>query len=129
MNILTQIIDVQEAAELWGLSPDHVKRLCRTGEVEAKKIGNSWAVVKNQKNPKQRGRKTTEEKEVNKMEVTIDLTEGMIAKLEAYRASNFKAIEGLLIKHTDKDSKDFLEGQIAKYQGMPMKSLLENYLS
>lgn len=56
MNILDQIISVQEAAEMWGLSPDHVKLLCRTGEVEAKKIGNSWAVLKDQENPKQRTR-------------------------------------------------------------------------
>lgn len=57
MNILNQIISVQEAAELWGLSPDHVKRLCRDGDVIAKKIGNSWAVLKNQDNPKQRERR------------------------------------------------------------------------
>lgn len=56
MNILDQIIDVQQAAELWGLSPDHVKRLCRVGDIKAKKIGNSWAVLKDQENPKQRNR-------------------------------------------------------------------------
>lgn len=57
MNILDKIIDVQEAAKLWGLSPDHVKKLCRDGEVQAKKIGNSWAVLRDQENPKQRQRK------------------------------------------------------------------------
>lgn len=56
MNILDKIIDVQKAAELWGLSPDHVKKLCRDGDVLAKKIGNSWAVLKDQPNPKQRNK-------------------------------------------------------------------------
>lgn len=54
MSILDHIIDVKEASELWGLSPDHVKKLCRDGDVIAKKIGNSWAVLKDQSNPKQR---------------------------------------------------------------------------
>lgn len=57
MRVLDQIISVQEASKLWGLSPDHVKLLCRNGEVEAKKIGNSWAVLKDQENPKQRKNK------------------------------------------------------------------------
>lgn len=57
MSVLDRIIDVRDAAKMWGLSPDHVKKLCRDGDVQAKKIGNSWAVLKNQENPKQRGRK------------------------------------------------------------------------
>lgn len=60
MSVLDQIIDVQEASKLWGLSPDHVKLLCRTGEIEAKKIGNSWAVLKDQENPKKRKNKNDE---------------------------------------------------------------------
>lgn len=55
MSILDQIVGVQEAAEMWGLSPDHVKKLCRDGEVAAKKIGKTWVVMKGQDNPKQRG--------------------------------------------------------------------------
>lgn len=54
MSILDKIVEVKEAAEMWGLSPDHVKKLCRDGDVKAKKIGNSWAVLKDQPNPKQR---------------------------------------------------------------------------
>ncbi len=53
-DALNNIISVQEASEMWGLSPDHVKTLCRNGDVQAKKIGNSWAVLKDQPNPKQR---------------------------------------------------------------------------
>jgi excisionase family DNA binding protein len=55
-NVLDQIMGVNEAAELWGLSPDHVKRLCRDGDVNAVKIGKSWVLEKDQKNPKQRER-------------------------------------------------------------------------
>lgn len=45
-------VSVPDAAELWGLSADHVKKLCRDGEVDSKKIGNSWVVSTRQKNPK-----------------------------------------------------------------------------
>lgn len=60
MNVLDQIMGVQEAGELWGLSPDRVKGLCQKGEVIAKKIGNSWVLDKNQPNPKG-GRKMRKE--------------------------------------------------------------------
>jgi hypothetical protein len=52
MNILDRIMGVKEAGELWGLSPDRVKGLCQSGEVKAKKIGNSWALDRNQANPR-----------------------------------------------------------------------------
>lgn len=51
MNPLEQIMSTHEAAKLWGLSPDHVKLLCRNGKVKAKKIGNSYVIDKNQPNP------------------------------------------------------------------------------
>lgn len=54
MDIFEQIMGVEEAAGIWGLSPDHVKRLCRDGAVKAKKIGNAWVIDKNQPNPKKR---------------------------------------------------------------------------
>lgn len=53
---LEAIIDVYEAAERWGLSASHVKKLCRDGMIVSKKIGNSYAIVKDQPNPKQRNR-------------------------------------------------------------------------
>lgn len=56
-NPLDLIMGVKEAGELWGLSPDRVKGLCQSGEVVAKKIGNSWILVKDQDNPKSRNRK------------------------------------------------------------------------
>lgn len=52
MGILDEIIGVQEASELWGLSADRIKQLCQTGEIEAKKIGKTWVILKNQQNPK-----------------------------------------------------------------------------
>lgn len=56
-NPLEDIVDVYEAADIWGLSASHVKRLCRDGMVVSKKIGNSYAILKDQPNPKQRERK------------------------------------------------------------------------
>lgn len=52
MNTLDKIMGVQEAAQLWGLSPDHVKRLCRDGKLIARNIGNTWILIKDQPNPK-----------------------------------------------------------------------------
>lgn len=46
------ILDTKTASELWGLSQDRVKQLCQNGEIEAVKIGNSWAIKKDQPNPK-----------------------------------------------------------------------------
>lgn len=54
--ILNSIMSVQEAGELWGLSEAQVKQHCKSGNVQAKKIGNAWAIVKDQPNPKQRHR-------------------------------------------------------------------------
>lgn len=52
MDILDQIMGVDEAGRKWGLSPDHVKRLCRDEKVEAVKIGKTWILKKDQENPK-----------------------------------------------------------------------------
>ena len=35
----------REAAEILGLSQDHVKLLARKGLIEAKKIGRDWVVI------------------------------------------------------------------------------------
>lgn len=55
-DLLDYIMGVEEAGTLWGLSPDHVKRLCQDGKVECKKIGKTWVLTKGQPNPKQRNR-------------------------------------------------------------------------
>lgn len=52
MNPLDQVMGTEEAAERWQLSQDHVKKLCREGKVKAKRIGNTWILLKNQPNPK-----------------------------------------------------------------------------
>jgi hypothetical protein len=51
-SLLNQIIGVDEAAELWGLSPGYIKNLCAGGKVNAKKIGKTWVIDRNQVNPK-----------------------------------------------------------------------------
>ncbi len=35
----------KEAAELLGLSQDHVRLLARTGLIKAKKVGRDWVVL------------------------------------------------------------------------------------
>lgn len=46
------IMDTKEASEQWGLSQDRIKHLCSQGKIEAVKVGNSWAIYRNQPNPK-----------------------------------------------------------------------------
>ena len=53
MDVLNAIMDANEAAELWGLKPTYIKDLCALGKVQARKIGGSWIIVKDQPNPAQ----------------------------------------------------------------------------
>lgn len=52
-DVLSNIIGVEEAAELWSLSPGYIKNLCANGKIHAKKIGKTWVIDANQTNPKQ----------------------------------------------------------------------------
>jgi excisionase family DNA binding protein len=50
--MLDNIIGVEEASKLWGLSSGYIKNLCASGKIEAKKIGKTWVILKDQPNPK-----------------------------------------------------------------------------
>lgn len=52
MKNLDQIMGVDEASDLWNLSPGYIKNICAEGKVQAKKIGNTWILEKNQPNPR-----------------------------------------------------------------------------
>ncbi|MED1742059.1 helix-turn-helix domain-containing protein [Bacillus swezeyi] len=52
MSVLDKIMGVDEASELWGLSPGYIKNLCAAGKIECKKIGKTWIISKEQENPK-----------------------------------------------------------------------------
>lgn len=45
------IIGVEEAAKITGLSPGYIKNLCAAGKIKAKKIGNVWVIDKGQDIP------------------------------------------------------------------------------
>lgn len=55
MNIFDNIGDTKQAGELWGMTDENVKKLAQKGEINAKKIGNSWAIDLSQPNPKKYG--------------------------------------------------------------------------
>lgn len=57
MGILTHVEDTKTAAKIWGMSEHNVKKLAQGGKIEAKKIGNSWAIDMTQDNPKKNVRK------------------------------------------------------------------------
>lgn len=50
-NVLDNVIGVEDAAQLWGLSPGYIKNLCAAGKIESKKIGKTWVIVKSQHAP------------------------------------------------------------------------------
>ncbi|WP_256974859.1 helix-turn-helix domain-containing protein [Paenibacillus amylolyticus] len=51
-ELMSQLMTTEEAAEQWGLSQDHIKRLC-TNKLIACKRGKTWLILKDQPNPKQ----------------------------------------------------------------------------
>lgn len=51
MNPLEQIMGVDDAAELWGLSAGYIKNLCADGKLQAVKIGKTWILLRDQQNP------------------------------------------------------------------------------
>mgnify|MGYP001065299835 CR=1 FL=1 len=51
--MLENIIGVEEASQIWGLSPGYIKNLCAEGKIIAKKIGKTWVIDKTQENPSQ----------------------------------------------------------------------------
>jgi hypothetical protein len=53
VNILEEIMGVEEASELWSLSPGYIKNLCAEERIQARKIGKTWVISKKQPNPKQ----------------------------------------------------------------------------
>jgi excisionase family DNA binding protein len=46
LKMLDNIIGTTEASKILGLSPDHVKLLCRQGKIKAKRIGKTWVIDK-----------------------------------------------------------------------------------
>lgn len=46
------VMGVDEASELWELSPGYIKNLCAKGKIKSKKIGKTWIIDKEQPNPK-----------------------------------------------------------------------------
>lgn len=51
---MDQIMDVKEAAYLWGTTPQYVKKLCGLGKCQCRKIGGAWILAKSQPNPMKR---------------------------------------------------------------------------
>lgn len=52
LNTLDNVMGVEDASDLWGLKPGTIKNYCADGIVQAKKIGKTWVIDKNQPNPK-----------------------------------------------------------------------------
>ena len=53
-NPLESVIGVNEASELWGLTPGTVKNYCAEGTIISKKIGKQWIIWADQPNPVRR---------------------------------------------------------------------------
>ncbi|MCP3742721.1 hypothetical protein [Rossellomorea sp. BNER] len=48
---LDNVIGVEEASELWDLSPGYIKNLCADRKIIAKKVGKTWIIDRDQPNP------------------------------------------------------------------------------
>jgi Helix-turn-helix domain len=48
---LDNVIGVEEASKIWGLSAGTIKNYCAEGKIISKKIGKTWVIDKNQDNP------------------------------------------------------------------------------
>jgi excisionase family DNA binding protein len=59
------IYSTNEAAQKLGLSPDHVRRLVRDGEIKGKKLGHDWVVLdlsyKRKRKPRRKKGESNEE--------------------------------------------------------------------
>gem|GEM_PF-1570682 len=66
-DLLQNLIGVDKAAELWGLSEGYIKNLCAEGKIIAIKIGKTWVMDKRHPNPKKRGNYCLEGLEEKKM--------------------------------------------------------------
>ncbi len=54
VNVLGEIMGVEQASSIWGLSPERIKHLCADGKVKSIKIGKTWIIDQNQDNPSAR---------------------------------------------------------------------------
>ncbi|MGV2887119.1 helix-turn-helix domain-containing protein [Paenibacillus taichungensis] len=52
-DLMSQLLTTEEASEKWELSQDHIKRLCSSGKIAARKRGKTWFILKDQPSPKQ----------------------------------------------------------------------------
>jgi hypothetical protein len=53
---MSQLMTTEEASLIWDLSADRIKALCASGAITAAKKGNTWLILRDQDNPKQRQR-------------------------------------------------------------------------
>jgi hypothetical protein len=60
INLKELIMGTEEAAELWGVTQDHVKKLCRQGKCNAILIGKSWALLRGQDKPLKKSKRDGE---------------------------------------------------------------------
>lgn len=75
-NALGQIMGVEMASSIWGLSPERIKHLCADGKVKSIKIGKTWIIDKNQNNPSTRKR-SEESSEMGLKEINQEYEEIM----------------------------------------------------
>ena len=78
LEVLENVIGVQEAAEIWGMGADRVKALAQSGEIYAKKIGNTWVIDKYQRNPRRYNRKNVKATHYEGLKLNVPEFEGMV---------------------------------------------------
>ena len=80
MNVLDRVASVDEAAAEWGLTPQRIMLLCKSGQIVSRKAAGVWLIDMTQPNPKgtaahrKRGPKPLIESESNEVNVSLFLT-------------------------------------------------------
>lgn len=53
-NPLKMIMGVAEASTLWHLEQSTIKKMCQSGKIESVKIGDTWIIRKDEKQPERK---------------------------------------------------------------------------
>lgn len=57
-NPLEMIMGVAEASSIWDLEQSTIKKMCRSGKIESVKIGDTWIIRKDEKQPERQRQKS-----------------------------------------------------------------------
>lgn len=101
------LIDVNQAAKLWGFSADRVKRFCQDGEVVARRIARDWVIIKNQPSP-ERSRNPKSFQLFDNFEDALDYINENVDFGESEGVTAYSNLDEMIKANSASDSEDDL---------------------